>query len=214
GTLGAPDANGLIGLSLSPDGHRVVANRTVQNNTDVWIFDAARATRFTFDAGLDRWPKWSPDGNFIAFDSNRTGHRYIYRKRSDLSGAEELLLASSQGAAMNDWSPDGKFLLYITPNNPRTGADIWYLPLFGDRQPIPFLQTTAEERTGTFSPDGHWVAYQSNESGPYEIYIRTFPGPGEQWQVSMSGGISARWRPDVGWGDGADRASYDADGSI
>jgi len=196
GTLGAPDENGLIGLSLSPDGRRVVTNRTVQNNTDVWIFDAARATRFTFDAGLDRWPKWSPDGNHIAFDSNRTGHRYIYRKRSDLSGAEELLLESSQDAAMNDWSLDGRFLLYITPNNPRTGSDIWYLPLSGDGQPVAFLQTTAEERTGQFSPDGHWVAYQSNELGPYEIYIRPFPGPGEQRQVSTSGGISARWRPD------------------
>jgi Tol biopolymer transport system component len=168
----------------------------MQNNTDIWIFDSARSTRFTFDAGLDRWPIWSPDGNHVAFDSNRTGHRFLYQKRSDLAGPEMPLLESPEEKALNDWSPDGRFLLYITPSNPKTGSDIWYLPLSGDRKPISFLQTASEERASQFSPDGHWVAYHSNESGPYQVYIRPFPGPGGQWQVSTSGGIQARWRPD------------------
>lgn len=196
GTIGAPDENGLVAPSLSPDGRRAVAFRTVQNNTDIWIFDAGRSTRFTFDAGLDRWPIWSPDGSHIAFDSNRTGHRFLYQKRSDLAGPEMPLLESPEDKALNDWSPDGRFLLYITPSNPKTGSDIWYLPLSGDGKPISFVQTAFEERASQFSPDGHWVAYHSNESGPYQVYMRPFPGPGGQWQVSTSGGIQARWRPD------------------
>jgi Tol biopolymer transport system component len=196
GTLGAPDENGLVAPSLSPDGRRVVAHRTVQNNTDIWIFDAARTTRFTFDASRDLFPIWSPDGIHVGFDSNRTGHRHFYQKRSDLAGTEMALLESSEEKVLNDWSPDGRFLLYTTPSDPKTGADIWYLPLTGDRKPIAFLHTSSDERASQFSPDGHWVAYQSNESGPYEIYVRPFPGPGGQWQVSTSGGIQARWRPD------------------
>ena len=196
GTFGPPDDKELTAPSLSPDGRRVAAHRTVQNNTDIWIYDAARMTRFTFDAGRDRWPIWSPDGDHVAFDSDRTGHRYFYQKRSDLAGAEVLLLESSEEKALNDWSPDGRFLLYITPNNARTGADIWYVPLSGDRNPISFVETAFLERAGQFSPDGRWVAYQSNESGPYEVYVRSFPGPGGQQQVSTSGGVQARWSSD------------------
>jgi len=196
GTFGAPDENELVGPTLSPDGRRVAAHRTVQGNTDIWIFDAARTTRFTFDPGRDLFPIWSPDGRYVAFDSNRSGHRYFYQKRSDLTGAEVPLLESPEDKVLNDWSPDGQFLLYVTPNNPKTGADIWYLPLSGDRQPVPFVDTPFLERAGQFSPDGQWVAYQSNETGPYEIYVRSFPGRGGQQQVSTSGGIQAHWRSD------------------
>jgi eukaryotic-like serine/threonine-protein kinase len=196
GTLGAPDENGLVAPSLSPDGRRVVAHRTAQNNTDIWIFDPARTTRFTFDASRDLFPIWSPDGMHVAFDSNRTGYRHFYQKRSDLAGTEMPLLEGPEEKVLNDWSPDGRFLLYTTPSDPKTGADIWYLPLSGDRQPVAFLRTSSDERAGQFSPDGHWVAYHSNESGSYEIYVRPFPGPGGQWQVSTSGGIQARWSPE------------------
>jgi hypothetical protein len=132
----------------------------------------------------------------VAFDSDRTGHRYFYQKRADLAGAEALLLESPEEKALNDWSPDGRFLLYITPNNAKTGADIWYVPSSGDRKPVSFVETAFLERAGQFSPDGRWVAYQSNESGPYEVYVRSFPGPGGQQQVSTLGGIQARWSSD------------------
>jgi Tol biopolymer transport system component len=196
GTLGVPDESELVGPSVSPDGLRVAAHRTLLGNTDIWIFDAARATRFTFDASRDLFPIWSPDGSHVAFDSNRSGHRYFYQKRSDLAGAEVPILETPEAKVLNDWSPDGRSILYVTPNNPKTGADIWYLPVSGDRKPISFVETPFLERAGQFSPDGQWVAYQSNETGRYEIYVRSFPGPGGQQQVSTSGGIQARWRAD------------------
>ena len=196
GTLGPRDDKELVAPSLSPDGRRVAAHRTVQNNTDIWIYEPARLTRFTFDAARDRWPIWSPDGDQVAFDSDRTGHRYFYQKRSDLAGAEVPLLELPDERVLNDWSPDGRFLLYTLVNNPRTGWGIWYVPLSGDRKPVPFVETPFLERAGQFSPDGHWVAYHSNESGPYEVYVRSFPGAGGQQQVSSAGGIQARWSSD------------------
>ena len=93
------------------------------------------------------------------------------------------------------WSADGRSLLY-TIISPKTGIDLWGLPLAGDPKPWSFLNSTFSERTGAFSPDGHWVAYQSDESGRVEIYVRPFPGPGGQWQVSTAGGKAPRWRPD------------------
>ena len=96
GTMGAPDANNLSSPILSPDGRRVAVSRTVQGNTDIWLLDATRSTRFTFDPSLDRFPIWSPDGSRIVFDSNRKGHRDLYVKSSNGAGSEELLLESAQ----------------------------------------------------------------------------------------------------------------------
>jgi len=95
------------------------------------------------------------------------------------------------------WSPDGRFILYATfLSSPQTGADLFVLPLFGDRKAHPFLQTPFNEIEGQFSPDGRWVAYTSNESGRYEVYVAPFPGPGGKWQVSTGGGTFPRWRRD------------------
>ena len=93
------------------------------------------------------------------------------------------------------WSSDGRFLLYATLD-PKTGPDLWALPLVGERKPFPVVQTPFEESAGQFSPDGRWLVYQSNESGRMEIYVRPFPGPGDQWAVSTAGGSQPRWRPD------------------
>jgi Tol biopolymer transport system component len=93
------------------------------------------------------------------------------------------------------WSPDGRYLMY-TSQGPVTAFDLWVLDMKGDRKPQVFLKTRFDETNGQFSPDGRWVAYQSNESGQYQIYVRPFPGPGGQWQISTAGGVSPRWRHD------------------
>jgi Tol biopolymer transport system component len=205
GPLGAPDENNLLYPSVSPDGQQVAVVRTVQGNTDIWLLDGARASRFTFDAAVDRYPLWSPDGTRIAFDSNRTGTRDLYLTAAGGAGAEERLLASPQTKVATDWSADGRFLLYYSID-PQTNRDLWVLPLEGDRTPWVLLKTPFDERHGAFSPDGRWVAYQSNESGRDEIYIRPFGGAaasgadaaaaGRQWQVSTVGGVFPRWRRD------------------
>ena len=204
GALGAPDENGLNSPSVSPDGRRVAVNRTVQGNTDIWLLDGTRMSRFTFDAATDRWPIWSPDGSRIAFGSNRKGHRDLYQKPSGGAGAEELLVESPQDKTTSDWSADGRFMLYHSAD-PQTARDIWVLPMENDRKPWVFLKSF-DERFGQFSPDGRWVAYTSNESGRNEIYIRPFAAPAAtgpaanpaagQWQVSTAGGIFPTWRSD------------------
>jgi Tol biopolymer transport system component len=195
GAAGAPDENDLTSAYLSPDGRRVAVHRTVQGNTDIGLVDADRMTRFTFDAAADRFPLWSPDGSRIVFDSNRNGNRHLYQTPSSSAGSEDLLLESVQNKIPQDWSADGRFISYNS-QDPETGYDLWMLPLEGDRKPFVFLQTAFEERRGMFSPDGRWVAYQSNALGSDEVYVRPFPGPGGQWQVSTAGGINPRWAPD------------------
>ena len=194
GTIGAPDSADLTNAELSPDGTRVAVWRLVSGNADVWFVDAERGvpTRFTFDAASDAYPVWSPDGNRVVFASTRKGAYNLYWKLSSGAGADELLLESAQGKVPTDWSRDGRFLLFRS-NDPQTGFDLWVLPLSGDKQPIPFLRTPFVERDGQFSPDGKWIAYQSNESGQFEIYVQPFPGPGEKFRISANGGAQPRW---------------------
>src|SRR5262249_39294339 len=101
-------------------------------------------------------------------------------------GAEELLQLTN-GAAPTDWSPDGRFVLF-RKTDPQTGVDLWVLPVSGDKRPSPFLKTPFDEWDGQFSPGGKWIAYESNESGRFEIYVQPFPGPGEKFQISTNGG--------------------------
>jgi Tol biopolymer transport system component len=196
--LGAPDPTSPKNPSLSLDGRRVALDRTVNGNSDVWILELERGvlSRFTFDEAVDSAPVWSPDSNQIIFASRRKGVRDLYQKPVRGAGSEELLLATPETKDPVDWSPDGRFFLYGTVD-PRTGNDIWALSIGGaDRKPFPVVQTTFNEHSGQFSPDGKWIAYQSNESGRYEIYIQLFPGPGGKTQISTSGGRSPRWRRD------------------
>jgi len=186
----------------------VAVRRTVGGNTDIFLLNGTRTSRFTFDAAIDRLPIWSPDDSRIAFDSNRKGLRNLYQKPSSGAGVEELLVESDQNKILSDWSADGRFLLYFSVD-PQTDRDLWVLPMRADRMPWVFLKTRFSEKVGQFSPDGRWVAYESNESGRLEIYIRPFVEPadsgatghaaaatGGQWQVSTAGGIYPRWRPD------------------
>jgi eukaryotic-like serine/threonine-protein kinase len=195
GTLGSTDEYALSSPAISPDGRRVAIDRVVQGNRDIWIQDEAKLTRFTFDPSDDQFPQWSPDGKTIVFDSVRRGPRDLYQKTVGGTSDEKVLFASPESKAINDWSRDGKYILFLN-NDPVTSRDLWVLPLDGDRKPFPFLKTQFEEWRGRFSPDTKWVAYQSNASGRYEIYVRPFRGSGAQWQISTGGGISPRWSRD------------------
>src|SRR5205085_9888910 len=132
GTLGAQDNSNLSAPVISPDGRRVALQRTVQGNQDIWLIDPVRTTRFTTDGGADLYPVWSPDGTRIVFRSNRKGSVNLYQKPSSGAGIEAPLLESPQTKTPNDWSPDGRFLLYGVNDDPKTGYDLWVLPLEGD----------------------------------------------------------------------------------
>jgi Tol biopolymer transport system component len=155
----------------------------------------------TFDPADDLDSIWSPDGTRIAFTSNRLGPRDIYQTPADGSGSAELLLGG-QGGQKNaeDWSPDGKYLVYnyqtVTPPQIR----LYVLPLVGDRKPIPFVNTEFAAQQGQFSPNGRWLAYRSQESGKSEVYVQGFSLDSSQqrgkWQISTTGGELPRWRRD------------------
>jgi Tol biopolymer transport system component len=184
------------GPSLSHDGRRVAVFRHANGNTDIWSYERVRRAwdRLTFDSGDDIYPLWSPDGNRIVFGSRR-GEMNLYRKLlSAPPGSEELLLSTSQANFPMDWSADGHFLLYDSLD-PKRGWNVWGLPLEGDRKPFEVVQTDFNERLAQFSPDGTWIAYQSDKTGRFEIYVQSFPGPGGDSRVSIDGGAQVRWNP-------------------
>lgn len=213
GTLGDP--GDFYSIEFSPDRRRLAASRIGQN-TNLWLYDVARGlpTRFTSTPATDRSEVWSPDGRGIAYSSNLKGQLDLYRKSSDFNGAEEVLFADSSRKDASSWSPDGKFLLFSRVDA-KTESDIWVLPMgAGDSKgepgkPYPWLATPATERWAKFSPDGRWVAYESNDSGRVEIYIAPFPGPGPKRQLSAGGGAFPRWR-----GDGKEIFYLDPDGTL
>ena len=208
GTLGEPAL--YFAPILSPDERSVAVCRVdpvanMNNRRDLWIFDVARGTsrRFTFDPADECNPVWSPDGSRIAFFSDRRGVREIYQKAVNGSGDDELVLAST-GPALNveDWSPDGRFLVYMSPTRPRVENDLFLLPMLsaGERKPILFLDSPALEHMGTVSPNGRWIAYRSAVFGAGEIYVSDVSpqgvrGPGK-WQISTGDGWQPRWRGD------------------
>jgi Tol biopolymer transport system component len=128
------------------------------------------------------------------FTSNRGGTGVELFEKA-VTGATEERSRGAKTEVPESWSPDGRFLLYAN-FDASTGTDLWALPMVGDPKAFPVVQTRFEERRGQFSPDGRWVAYESNESGQFEIYARAFPGSGARWQVSTAGGMQVRWRRD------------------
>jgi Tol biopolymer transport system component len=203
GTLGDRDGFNVSHPRLTPDGRRAVVARTVDGNYDLWLLDGGHTTRITFDPARDDFEELSPDGTVVAFRSTRSGPGDLYAKLLGRSDPEQLLLQSDELKVPTSWSADGRFLMYISAS-PVTNGDLWVLPMQGDRTPYVFLQTPFREVYGVFSPDGRWVAYQSNESGRQEVYVRPFFEPGQrdaatvsdQWQISTDGGAYAAWRAD------------------
>jgi serine/threonine protein kinase/Tol biopolymer transport system component len=182
---------------LSPDGKRASVSISDGKQRDIWLYDVARGlrTRFTFDPADELQSIWSPDGSRVVFNSRRKGHLDLFEKASSGAGSEDVLFEDNLEKYPVSWSPDGRFILYDSFGSP-TGLDLWVLPLSEDRKPVPFLNTKFNEAAGQFSPDGRWVAYQSDESGKNEVYVTPFPGPGGKWQISTGGGGFPRWRHD------------------
>jgi Tol biopolymer transport system component len=181
--------------SLSPDGKQVFINiLTPSNGADLWILDIARGvpSRFTFRPGLVADVVSSPDGSRVVFQANNNS---MYEKPANGAGKEELLLSGGINFRPQDWSRDGKFIVYMDTGS-NTGFDLWLLPLEGDHKPVLYLQTPFNESDGQFSPDGRWMAYASNESGQPQVYVQSIPASGRKFQISSAGGVQPRWRRD------------------
>ena len=166
-------------------------SRLAQNNQDIWLQDGERTGRMTFDGAREVYPIWSPDGSRIAYLSAKSGAGDIYQKRTNGAGAEELLSKSNSIKFPSGWSADGRYILYFTVDA-RNRTDIWVLPTTGDRKPFPFLQSPFTDVWGQFSPDGRWVAYQSDESGRDEVYVRPFIPPEIPSQMELQPAANGR----------------------
>ncbi len=205
------------GLRLSPDAKLAMGrDNPPAGRGDLWMLDLSRGvrSRFTFRQSTGTFPVWAPDGSNIFFAAGASSVTdTIYEKAVNGTGEEkEILKDVSAGMVPTDVSRDGRFLLYYaqTPKSPKTGTDLWAFPLQGESKPVLLLGTPFTEALGSFSPDGRWIAYASNESGRFEIYVRPFAagasGPASlgagKWQVSKDGAVPAlnmgppRWRND------------------
>jgi Tol biopolymer transport system component len=142
----------------------------------------------------DIHPLWSPDASRIIYASRKKGVYDLYERSIARPDSEATLLESPLSKRPLDWSPDGRLVLY-RQTDPKTGPDIWALPLGGSSRPFAVVNTDAEDTSGKFSPDGKWIAYESNRSGRPEVFVRAFPGPGAEAQVSVQGGAQVRWAP-------------------
>jgi Tol biopolymer transport system component len=186
-----------LGPALSRDGRRIGVFRSTEGNADIWSYDVERGTwdRVTDHPADDIYPLWSFDGRRLVFGSRRGTMDLFIRVLSNPAGSEEVLLSTPMTKFPTDWSRDGQYVLFNVID-PDTGIDIQAVSADGKRTPIDVLRTNFNEQHAQFSPDGRWIAYQSNRTGRSEIYLRPFPGPGEDVPVSTNGGGQARWHPD------------------
>ncbi len=184
---------------LSPDGKRLAVEINMPGGDDVvWVYDLERGTmtRLTFSSGGSFNPVWTSDGHQLMYGSAAEGTiPNLFRKRADGAGEVEQLTTKDNVALPYSSSPDGRFVAFCAQSID-TGFDIWILSLDDKGEPEPFLATPFFEKSPQFSSDGRWLAYASNESGDFEVYVRPFPGPGGRWQISTDGGSSPRWSHD------------------
>jgi Tol biopolymer transport system component len=201
GNLGEP-TGAISDVELSPDGKRVATAITGATNSDIWIYDVSRElpSKFTFDGRSHSAPMWSPDGDTVYYTAVLSGTFDLVRQALDGSSREETLLTDSVSKIGSSVSPDGMSLVYNANSSSRPPT-LFVLPLAhlkGSAKPEPhaFLQTAFFEASGRFSPDGQWVVYSSQESGPVQVYTASFPSSGRKSQISAGGGLRARWGKD------------------
>jgi serine/threonine protein kinase/WD40 repeat protein len=195
----------LTSISVAPDGKRAAAVVAEQNGgqTSLWVYDLPRAvaSRFSFDSGDADDPVWSPDSRQLAYSFDSSAGWKILTRAANGTGAPQELLSSDLTLHPVAWSPDGRFIAYNATNPSNKKFEVWMLPVSGDRKPFMFQKAEAQVRGMTFSSDGRWFVYVSDESGRDEIYMTPFPGPGEKHQVSPHGGYAAWWYGRKGMAD-------------
>jgi eukaryotic-like serine/threonine-protein kinase len=191
GSVAQPAVYGNV--SLSRDGREVAVNRSDSSslNTDIWTYDLQRETakRLTFNTAFIAAPIWSPDDKRLIYFSNQTRGNDLYLKDSDGAHDETLILHNDLEQSANDWSKDGKCILFTR------GSELWVLT-YPELKSSLFLKSSSLVTGSQFSPNGKWVAYASNESGKWEVYVTSFPEASGKWQVSSGGGEQPRWRAD------------------
>jgi Tol biopolymer transport system component len=193
---------GYSNPAFSPDGKRLALDINDGKRRDIWVYEWERdaLTRLTFTGEVNGYPAWTPDGQRIVYSSQEKGGALnLWWIRADGGGNAQRLAESKTFQAAGSWRPDGKVLAF-RQQNPGTNYGIMTLPIEGDEksgwkpgEPKPFVNSAFNEREPAFSPDGRWLAYASNESGSYEVYVRPFPGPGGKWQISTGGGLYPKW---------------------
>jgi serine/threonine-protein kinase len=189
---------------FSPDGRTLALAITDRNQTDLWTYDLTRDTlsRLTFDPAIDVMPVWTPDGRRVVYGSQRDGSTNLYWQRADGTGETQRLTNSPIAQLPSSWHPNGRLLAFYQGVGVDNKQDIMILPIEGDEtsgwkpgKPVEFVGGPFRKVWPMFSPDGRWIAYTSNESGRFEIYVRPYPGPGGKWQVSNGGGTEPFWSP-------------------
>jgi Tol biopolymer transport system component len=193
---------GYFDPAFSPDGRRLALEINDGKRTDIWVYEWERdtLTRLTFGGEANQFPVWTPDGQRIVYSSQEKGGApNLWWMRADGAGDAQRLAETKSTQYATSWRPDGRVLAF-RQQNPGTNWDIMTLSVEGDEksgwkpgEPKPFVNTIFSEYEPAFSPDGRWLAYHSNESGIYEVYVRPFPGPGGKWQVSNGGGVVPKW---------------------
>jgi serine/threonine-protein kinase len=181
---------------LSPDGERAALDVRDQEN-DIWIWDFSRnvLTRFTFDQGRDEAPAWTPDGRRLAFASSRFGGGKVdlFWQAADGTGTAEPIGTSASFASPYSFAPDGKMLV-VREATSSSGSDLSVVPLGADRTRKPLLHTPFKEMNAEISPDGRWLAYDSDESQQSQVFVRPFPDVQMgRWQISTNGGSQPVW---------------------
>jgi serine/threonine-protein kinase len=197
-----PTPRTLLAPRLSPDGRRIAMGVLGNKGYDIWVHDSQRETlsRISFSLGFDGYPVWAPDGKCIAIESDRAnGVSNLYLIRADGSAEPQRLTENKNAQTPGSFSPDGKRLAFSEQNPENGSEDIWTLPIedvSGESKPGRpelLLSTPANEMAPAFSPDGRWLAYESDESGTLEIYVRPYPNRGGKWQISAGGGTTPLW---------------------
>ncbi len=216
--VGIPEGErgGFYELELSPDQKKVAATDANTAAATIWVHDLVTKlkTRLSFTGGVQRGPVWSPDGRQIAYASDQQTR--VSAKEVGGSGPQQTLYTSPEATLqkVTAWSPDGRYILFEQGNG--LNQKLFVLPLFGDRKPFPYGESSGGMFAGVFSPDGRWVAYHTNENGQMQVFVAPFPWTGAKWQVSPSNGSWPRWRGDgkeIFYDDFSSMAAIEVDGS-